>query len=141
MIGSGWPSGLHVEQRQRAERPADEIEPWPRAASFSRLALSPPSATRTISACSGCGADPQRAQRKRRPFPGAAAGHPDQLQAAAAKVGDNAIGAGNGRNDAEPGQFGLLLAGKQPRLQAKRGNLLEECLPLLASRTAAVATV
>ena len=60
------------------------------------------------------------------PCPAAAACDSDQFEAAAAKIGDDAIGLGNRRDDAQSAKLGLLGAREKAWLKAERGDPLEE---------------
>jgi hypothetical protein len=120
----------HFEPRQRAPAATDHVE-RPELGGLAEAGASDgladlASEARFALRCQFV--EPEHAQRQRDAFPDLAFRHLDQLQAAAAKVADNAVRLGDGRNHPLPRQPALFLAGKNARIEANRPHPLEEGL-------------
>ena len=122
-------SQMHVQPRKRAPRSTDQIK--------RQIALDilPPrfrehildSSVERAPALASDGRQAQHAERQGNTIEHCTAPHANKLEAAAAKITDDAVGVGNRGNDAVSGCAGFILAAEQFDYDAPRCRRLDEC--------------
>ena len=132
-------SRLHVEQRQRTERSANQVEAMAPRGILQHAV--PDAATDGLGdgGAIGLGAEPKTPNGKVTPSPTAPRATPAS-SGCPSQVGDDPVGIGNGGYN-QGGQLSLFAAADALGLRPSSATCLRKALPFVASRTAAVATV
>ena len=115
----------HVDPRQRAPRPADQIE-WPPAPIEIAFAKCRADHLLRLLAALGIGLDPKHSERQRQAMPGVAAVDLDQFQAAAAKIADQPRRAGDPVQYPLAGVARLVGLADHPAGQSDRAHFAHE---------------